>query len=307
MWKNFFFFSGSQRAGIILLLFLILLVLTFRFVWLERVNNDFAFESDSAFLQEFEDFKQSLVSIDSLRKAERENRFKRASQASIAAAELFPFNPNELDSAGFVRLGLSQRIASNILKYRSRGGRFRDAEGFSRVYGISEAKYAVLKPYIIIPAEKKLPAETDSIPLGTDKSQLELHFWVELNTADTTELMRIKGVGRYIATGIVHYRNQLGGFLKTDQLLEVRGITPENFDAISSFCKVNESLIRKIRINTASVDRLRTHPYLNFYQARQIYELRRKKGKLQNIDELSKLSELDNITIEKIKVYFSFD
>lgn len=307
MWKNFFFFSGSQRAGIILLLFLILLVLTFRFVWLERVNNDFAFESDSAFLQEFEDFKQSLVSIDSLRKAERENRFKRASQASIAAAELFPFNPNELDSAGFVRLGLSQRIASNILKYRSRGGRFRDAEGFSRVYGISEAKYAVLKPYIIIPAEKKLPAETDSIPLGTDKSQQELHFWVELNTADTTELMRIKGVGRYIATGIVHYRNQLGGFLKTDQLLEVRGITPENFDAISSFCKVNESLIRKIRINTASVDRLRTHPYLNFYQARQIYELRRKKGKLQNIDELSKLSELDNITIEKIKVYFSFD
>lgn len=307
MWKNFFFFSGSQRAGIILLLFLILLVLTFRFVWLERVNNNFAFESDSAFLQEFEDFKQSLVSIDSLRKAERENRFKRASQASIAAAELFPFNPNELDSAGFVRLGLSQRIASNILKYRSRGGRFRDAEGFSRVYGISEAKYAVLKPYIIIPAEKKLPAETDSIPLGTDKSQLELHFWVELNTADTTELMRIKGVGRYIASGIVHYRNQLGGFLKTDQLLEVRGITPENFDAISSFCKVNESLIRKIRINTASVDRLRTHPYLNFYQARQIYELRRKKGKLQNIDELSKLSELDNITIEKIKVYFSFD
>lgn len=307
MWKNFFFFSGSQRAGIILLLILILIVLLLRHVWIESSNQKSVFECDTVFVKEFENFKRSLVSIDSIRNAERQNRFNRSRYSPISEVELFPFNPNVIDSADFVRLGLRPWMASNIMKFRRKGGRFRDADGFARVYGLSEEQFANLKAYITIPPEKNVRVAADSINNNEGNAESIQFFVVELNTADTAELIRIKGIGRYIASGIVRYRSQLGGFANTEQLLEVNGITSENFELIKPFCSVDPTLIRKIRINTASVERLRAHPYLNFYQAKQIFELRRRKGKLQGIDELSRLSEIDNSTLEKIKDYLHFD
>ncbi|MBK9453367.1 MAG: helix-hairpin-helix domain-containing protein [Bacteroidetes bacterium] len=52
---------------------------------------------------------------------------------------------------------------------------------------------------------------------------------IELNTADTTLLQTVKGIGPASARRIVKYRSLIGGFTHTDQLLKVWGITPENF------------------------------------------------------------------------------
>jgi competence ComEA-like helix-hairpin-helix protein len=311
MWKNFFYFSGSQRAGILVLFFLILMISLidcFLPVFFEPEVE----QTDHLFLVEVIDFQKSLQSIDSVNNAQRLHNYQSYNYSSSAynktaykkTPTLFPFNPNELDSSGFVALGIKPYVVSNILKYRRKIS-FRDKESFARIYGLSAEKYNELAKYIQLPDVKHV--RNDSACRNVDKVVENHVFSVELNTADTAELMQVKGIGRAYARAIVRFRKQTGGFNSIEQLNEIYGMTPENFDKIKTYCTVNPELIQKISINIASVEKLKAHPYLNFYQAKQIYELRRKKGKLSGIGELTKLSELNEITIRKISAYLNFE
>jgi competence ComEA-like helix-hairpin-helix protein len=307
MWKDFFFFSGSQRAGIILLVFLIVISSLINF-YLPRCSDDISFVADSADMSEFEDFKKSLVSLDSLREKQRFESLERKFNSFYKEKNkeepcmLLPFDPNVLDSAGFVDLGLKPYVAANIIKYRVKGGRFRDKESFSRVYGVSEEKYRELEPYISISSNPSIADLTSTLP----KEEVSVAI-VELNSADTARLMQVKGIGMGYARSIIRFRQQAGGFTCVEQLREMYGMTPENFEKIKPFCTVNLTLVNQINVNKASVDKLRAHPYLNFYQARQIYELRRKKGKLTGLADLRDLSELNDSVLLKIKPYLKFE
>lgn len=308
MWKDFFFFSGSQRAGIILLVFLIVISSIINY-YLPRCSDDISFVADSAYITDFEDFKKSLVSLDSLREKQRFESLERKYNSFYKEKNkeepcmLFPFDPNVLDSAGFTHLGLKPYVAANIIKYRGKGGRFRDKESFSRVYGVSEEKYRELEPYISLSSGNLGTADVNAAHDDKDK----VVTIVELNSADTAGLMQVKGIGKGYARSIIRFRQQTGGFTCVEQLREVYGMTPENFAKIKPFCTVNPSLVNQINVNTASVDKLRAHPYLNFYQARQIYELRRKKGKLTGLADFKGLSELNDSILLKIKPYLKFE
>lgn len=307
MWKNFFYFSGSQRAGIVLLLILIsVTVILNRF--LPVIFPSEPVLDDSVYSAEFEKFKSSLVTLDSLDYARWKSKYPRYDKLSGKLGssdynryELFDFDPNTLDSVGFVKLGLKSYIASNILKFRSKGGKFKNSEDFSKVYGLKPEKYNELSDYIHINLNKE---DLKSI---SDTEENFKPVVVELNSADSASLLSIKGVGKYFAQAILHFRLVSGGYYAVEQLNDIRGMTPELYEKISAVCSVNPSLIRKIKINTASIDKLKSHPYLNFYQSKQIYELRRRKGKLSGIQDLEKLSEMDQLTLEKVGRYFNFE
>ena len=262
----------------------------------------------------FETFKQSLVSLDSIRESKKSNTYsrvdksvlERSSQPLSPEVHLFPFNPNTLDSAGFISLGLKPYVVSNILKYRRKGGQFRDSEALRKIHGLTEKQFADIASYIQIPQANtsQLKKEFKYVSAMEEPAAEVL---VELNTADTTQLMQVKGIGKGYARAIVRFRQQTGGFTSTAQLREIYGMTDENYQRILPFCTVNPDVIQKIKINTASVDKLRSHPYLNFYQAKQIYELRRKKGKLANLQDIENLSELNDSVMMKIEPYLSFE
>ena len=311
MWKDFFYFSKGQRIGIIILLILILLAIGSNYIlpFFFPVHE----QDGSKFLTEVEHFKKSLVSHDSLRQAEwqkqneerqrefddKYNRFTQNKPAKqVEKYTLFSFDPNILDSAGFVKLGLKSFIASNILKYRKAGGRYKTAADFGKVYGIKPEKFNELEPYITIAEVKQVLSE---------KPIKRTDIIVDLNSADTTLLMQVKGVGRGYAKGIVRFRQQTGGFVSVDQLSEIWGMKPENLERIRPFCKVNLELVQKIKVNTATAERFKNHPYFNFYQAKALYELRRKKGKLKDINELKELSEFTSDAILRLKPYLNFE
>jgi DNA uptake protein ComE-like DNA-binding protein len=315
MWKDFFYFSRGQRAGIIVLIVLIALafIANYTLPYFFPVTE----KDGAAFLKEAESFKRSLVSRDSLRQVDwqrkyeerqrqYEEKYKRNSPYSSSKAfdkkiayTLFAFDPNTTDSAAFVRLGLRSFIASNILKYRKSGGMYRTPADFAKVYGISPDKFKELEPYIRIAEIKSVKNETTTVK-RTD-------IIVDLNSADTTQLMQVKGIGRGYAKGIVRFRQQTGGFVSVDQLSEIFGMRPENLEKIRPFCKVNQDMVQKIKVNIASAERLKTHPYINFYQAKAIYELRRKKGRLKDISDLKVLSEFAPEALNKLKPYLSFE
>jgi len=309
MWKDFFYFSKSQRIGIIVLIVLIVLALIANYTL--KYFYPVTEKDGSAFLSQVEMFKKSLVSRDSILGLERQRRYDEQYKKYYTYPtykkdnpySLFSFDPNTADSVSLVRLGVKPFIASNILKYRSKGGWFRTTTDFGKIYGLTPEKFKELQPYISI-HEKKL-TKKDSLFLK--QKELKKELIVELNSADTTLLMQVNGIGRGYAKGIIYYRQLTGGFVSVDQLSEIYGMRKENLERIRPFCKVDQDLVRKIKVNVAGVERLKNHPYLNFYQSRAIYELRRRKGKLKSIADLNALPEFNPESLAKIAPYLSFE
>ena len=129
---------------------------------------------------------------------------------------------------------------------------------------------------------------------------------IEINESDTLQLMKIPGIGVGFAKRIVSYRNLLGGFYRLEQLQEVYGMYVELYEKMIPYLRIDASKITPIPVNTASLDKLKSHPYINFYQAKAIVEMRRKKGKLENISEFSLLEEFTPEDLERIKRYLAF-
>ncbi|VBB44262.1 conserved hypothetical protein [uncultured Paludibacter sp.] len=313
-WKDFFYFSKSQRTGIIVLLSLIFLTLIGG-ILLPYILPKKEIEIDDAFLSEAKKFKSTLKDkeptwIDYKNKSYQnysENNYNSyKNYDKDAHYELFTFDPNTTDSANFVKLGLKPYIAKNILKYRSKGGKFKSADDFAKVYGISSEKFEELKPYISIKEVEKI-AEVKASETAAYNSNKTQNIVLELNSADTASLKQIKGIGTSFAKRIVGYRNVLGGYASVEQLKEVYGMKPEMYEQIRSSFTVNPSPIRKININTASIEKLKSHPYLrDFEKAKAVYEYRRKKIKLYSIDDLKVLDELNEEDLKKLEPYLEF-
>ena len=85
--------------------------------------------------------------------------------------------------------------------------------------------------------------------------------FIELNSADSALLTTVRGIGPVLSRNIVAYRRRLGGFVRKNQLKEVRGIDDENFDAISAQFFLDTAVIQKINLNFAPANVLRSHPY----------------------------------------------
>ena len=126
---------------------------------------------------------------------------------------------------------------------------------------------------------------------------------LELNSVDTTELKKIPGIGSGYANRIVKYRELLGGFYSVEQLQEVYGMYEELYDKIAPFLTVNAEAIDRLPINDLSLERLRKHPYINFYQAKAIVELRKKKGKISDMQELKLFEEFSKEDWARLEFY----
>ena len=222
--------------------------------------------------------------------------------------ETFPFDPNTADSTQLLRLGLSSWQVHNIYKYRSRGGVYRSKEDFARLYGLTVKDYRRLEPYIRI-SNDYLPASTlvgergkvqrDTLlrPVKIDETQ-----HIVLNTADTLQLMRVPGIGAYYAKEIVRHGQWLGGYVSVHQLDEIEGF-PQ--DAKKYFVVEHPSPVR-LNLNRLTLQQLRRHPYINYYQAKTIVDYRRLHGSLKSLDDLRLSRDFPPEAISRLEPYVEF-
>ena len=129
---------------------------------------------------------------------------------------------------------------------------------------------------------------------------------VELNTADTTSLKKVPGIGTAFANRIVNYRNSLGGFYSVLQLSEVYGIDEDRFADLKAWFTVDPSFIVPLEVNRISQDTLQRHPYISYAQARVIIQLRRQKGQLNGWENLQLLNEFTAADQSRLQHYLSF-
>lgn len=298
MWKDFFYYTKSERRVILLLLAIALLLLGIWAIteYLRPVEVPFT-------LSESEEIDSFLANLE-----EQEKIRKSHTPKNEISAVLQPFDPNTADSVLLRQLGLPVYIVRNILKYRAKGGVFRSPESFSRIYGLKEEVYQKLKPYITIaPLVSVSHVRPDTFRQLKDTipyvSKYEEGTIVDLNKADTSILKRIPGIGSTLARMIVVYRQRLGGFYDVSQLQEVPHVGVE----LNKWFVVTPAGLHKIQVNSASLDKLRSHPYMDFYKAKAIMEYRRKRGKIKGLSQLSMFEEFTEKDLKRLSPYLTFE
>ena len=225
--------------------------------------------------------------------------------------ERFAFDPNTADSTQLLRLGLQPWQVRNIYKYRAAGGIYRKKEDFARLYGLTVKQYRELEPYIHISADY-LPASTlikeerrteryerDTLRYPVKIAEGE---YIDLNAADTSLYKKVPGVGSYYSRKIAEYGRRLGGFVSADQLDEI-----ENFPSeAKKYFSVNASDVHQLNVNRLSLNELKRHPYINYYQAKAITDYRRLHGPLHSLDDLRLLPDFPVEAIKRLEPYVCY-
>lgn len=222
--------------------------------------------------------------------------------------DYFQFDPNTLDSAGWVKLGFSPKQSAAILKYRSVGAVFRKPQDVKKLFVVDDSKYAELEPFISIKPISEKPKSKGSFEPRLPKKQKKFErIRVELNSADTSQLKMLYGIGSSFAKRIVKYRELLGGYLTKEQLLEVYGMDSARYLPIAECLLVDTTFRNRININTADFKTLLRHPYLNKNQTKAIINYRKQHGGYESLNELRKIHLINEETYLKTKPYLKVE
>lgn len=127
----------------------------------------------------------------------------------------------------------------------------------------------------------------------------------ELNSADSLDLVQLYNIGPTIARRILKYRSLLGGYYRKEQLREVYGIDSARYADIAPHLTVNPALVTRLDINTATIDQLKRHPYLDYYQAKAIVRMREEKGAFNQVSDILNIPIIDTETFKRIEPYLS--
>lgn len=236
------------------------------------------------------------------------------------ADRLFPFDPNTADSTTLLRLGLKPWQVRSIYRYRAHGGCFRKPEDFARLYGLTLEQYRRLEPYIRIRGEVMAAdvigrkgalreGHHAAAPVTATSSQRQYpqkltldDAKVDINTADTTLLKRIPGIGSYFARRIVTLRQHRKAFLTPEELLDIR-----NFPEHSLAYMTASHDFPPLRINQMTQQELQAHPLLTHTQARDIIALRRTSGSIRSVQDMAFLTSFTTERLSRLSPFLVFD
>lgn len=221
----------------------------------------------------------------------------------LASDKPFAFDPNTADENTLIKLGFKPWLAKRVLKFRLAGGRFKTGADLYKLYGADKELLDRLQPFVRISAVAAAFKQQDVL---TDYPKRKAIDITELNTADTTALIALPGIGSKLANRIIAFRERLGGFYTSDQLKEVYGLKPEVIDMILPRLRLDVALLRPLYINRLDKDALGTHPYIGYKAAAVITAYRAQHGPFSDAESLGKTLILSEENLMKLKYYINY-
>ena len=312
MWKKFlrdyFTFNKRERNGLLVLLFIMVLITLWPTVYTAYKKDD------------LEKVTVVQLSLDSLKPEDKRSMFDNSytdTQLTALEAEyssesntanpteiiLFSFDPNTLDADGWRRLGIPEKNIRTILKYKDKGGKFYKKEDLKKIYGLREADYNRLEPYISFPQK---PIFENAEKKETERKVETIRTPLELNTADSMALLAVNGIGPALTSRIIKYRNKLGGYVMVEQLREVYGLLPESFEQVKGQFQVDASKVKKLNINTVTTNELKQHPYFRNPLAAMVISYRDQHGSFAQPQDLKNIELINDSVYQKIVPYLEF-
>ncbi|MEO5647004.1 MAG: helix-hairpin-helix domain-containing protein [Chitinophagaceae bacterium] len=310
MWKGFvreyFAFTKKERVGVYILLFLIALAYTVRLL-LPYFKKKESYDS-TAFRNEIAGLQISIEEADSstdgYKRFQRKNSYSKHSNEVPAGGELFYFDPNTLSQEGWQRLGIREKTAATIRKYISKGGKFYKPADIGKIWGLNEKQVARLVPYVRIDAptsESKsyVKNETENYKSYSSREKTI----VDINSGDTSAYISLPGIGAKLAQRIINFREKLGGFHSIAQVGETFGLPDSTFQKIKTMLRLNDPVIKRIDLNIASFEELKSHPYIRYQLANVIIAYRNQHGNFKEIRELKNIMIITEEVYNKIAPY----
>lgn len=230
---------------------------------------------------------------------------------------LQPFNPNNLSEAQWQELGMPKYMAQRILNYRNKVGDFTYKAQLGTIYGLPDSVFQQLYPYIQLP-ETKPDRYSRNQGIAANPRSAPNPDWVNnprtrerfilapfnINTADTTALKQIRGIGSKLSARIVKYRDGLGGFHSMAQVQEVFALPPTVVDSLHKYTFVPKTnTLQQISLNQATVEQFRAHPYISSNVARAIVAYREQHGAYQKVEDLKQIKIMTADLFEKLHPY----
>ena len=254
-WEAYFIFSEKERKGIIVLG--VILTLSIVFALLVPHKND-------------------LV--------------RKTKPLASPTLHLFKFDPNTIDSANAIHLGIPLKQVKTLMHYREKGGRFYKKEDLLKLYGLDPLIAHQLIPFIeLTSSESKWGSYTNSDKGNNFKSNYSHSYkykmnngspsWtIDINKADASEWNDKTKLPMNIVHQIINYKNHLGGFTHPMQLKKVYGLADTTFQNLRPHLLVQKNFKPLLNSSTMNFAQWKS---LGIFEDQQLYEilkLRKQQG-----------------------------
>lgn len=218
------------------------------------------------------------------------------------------FDPNKAEAEQLLTLGLSKKVVRNIEKYREKGGQFRRPQDLKKIYGMTEADFVRLEPYIQLTDSKAKSWDEETTATEFQKTPpvaVNEQVSIDINRSTAEDWQQLYGIGTVLSGRIIKFRDLLGGFHSVDQVAETYGLPDSTFQSIRE--QLQHSPIKKpLNINKMTEEDLKSHPYIKWQQARVIVAYREEHGPFREQADLKQVLALDEAFINRISPYLNF-
>ena len=288
--KSHFLFNRQQRSGILLLVLLLVGLLSVYFF--VDFSEEEVLDTTSSEIVELQKELDSLERI--------------AFEAK--KPKIYLFNPNYITDYKGYALGMSNEEIDRLLQYRKEGKWINSAEDFKTVTEVSDSLLSEISPYFKFPEWVSKTKSSSKTKYKKGFAEKTFAQKSDLNTVTEAQLQEVSGIGEVLSKRIITYRSKLGGFSDDFQLYEVYGIEAAVVQrALNEFTVKSPKPISKININTASASDIATIPGVSFELAKEIWEYRVLRQKVEDLTDLSKIEGMTERKLRLIQLYLSTD
>lgn len=289
--RTYFYFTRGQRAGIFVLFGIIILLQMICFF------ADFGFDA-----KKYPD-KQKWLSLQSQVDSVKVNEGRMLPKS-------YRFNPNFITDYKGYKLGMSVAEIDRLLAFRKENKYVNSPKEFQNVTKISDSLLNAIAPNFKFPEwvnNKKESNEFKKYPKQAFAKKEKI-ILIDINQASKEDLIKIYGIGEAISLRILKQKENLGGFVSMEQMKDVWGLSPEVIENLNTHFKVSVlPSFKKLDVNNASLKELTQFYYFRYALAKEIVTYRSMKGKINNVEDLTKIKGFPVDKAKIIDLYLDFN
>ena len=287
--KTYFQYTASQRAGIFLLL---TLIIGFQFLY---------------FFVDFTSIETDKNSTEKQQWLSLQTEIDVAKQdTELDSPKIYPFNPNFITDFKGYKLGMSTQEIDRLLAFRKTNKYVNSAHEFQAVTKVSDSLLHIISPYFKFPDWVNNKKEFKSYSKQNFQKKESLVV-LDINQATQDDLKKVYGIGDGLSERILNEREKLGAFVSMEQMNDVWGLSPEVIEKLNQHFKVKTvPNIKKININTATIKELMQFSYFKYPLAKSIITYRSMNGGIKNGEDLPKIKGFPVEKSNIIVLYLEF-